>query len=270
MTSTQSEILEVFPEFDFSARNRPKIEPEQVVLRNVEELNLFDLGQERELTRREENSLQLILHEYFNPGAMQEEEVVDDFQSLRTINCEIKNINAQSIILHGQRIRRAQEILKKYREGAFTAWLQETYGNRQTPYSILQYCDLYHELPTENLKKKLEAIPRKAAYTLAGRTGDLSLKKKILENHADEGQKELIMLIQDTFPLPQGDRRKRKEANLSTIDSLMRLSKTLSNRKMSLTPTHRTRIRELVDVLEDLLEEPEQVLAEPVFDLANS
>ncbi|MCB1136958.1 MAG: CT583 family protein, partial [Chlamydiia bacterium] len=181
-----------------------------------------------------------------------------DFESLRVLNCEIKNINAQSMLLDGERIRKAQDILKKYREGAFTAWLIETYGNRQTPYSILQYCDLHSQLPSEGLKKKLENIPRKAAYTLAGRSGALHLKRRILEDHGDEGQKELIMIIQDTFPLSDGDRRQRKEANLATLDSIGRLCKTLIDRKGSLTEKHRGRIKELVEVLEELLSEDEE------------
>ncbi len=264
MTYTQSEVLEDFPELDLGLRRHLKIRHPLQGVKGQEELNLFEVGQERELTRREENNLQLILHEYFNPGAMQEDEVACDFESLRLLNCEIKNINAQSILLHGERIRKAQEILKKYREGAFTAWLIETYGNRQTPYSILQYCELYHMLPSEGLKKKLEAIPRKAAYTLAGRTGEMHLKRRILEDHSNEGQKDLIMIIQDTFPLPDGDRRQRKEANVATLDSIGRLCKTLVHRKGSLNEKHRLRIKELVNVLEDLLDEEEEARLELV------
>lgn len=224
------------------------------------ELPLFDLNQSRELSRREENSLQLILHEFFNPGEMQEEEVAEDFLSLKAISSEIKNIHAQSILLHGERIRRAQEVLIKYREGAFSAWLIQTYGNRQTPYSILQYCDLYHDLPTPDLKKKLAEIPRKAAYTLASRSGDLALKKRILKEHADQGQKELIMIIQEAFPLPQGDRRQRKEANMATLDSMFRGVETLLNRKSSLTQEHKERLKKLVGEIETVLESSTHVL----------
>ena len=38
-------------------------------------------------------------------------------------------------------------ILKNYRDGAFSAWLIATYGNRQTPYNFLQYYELYITLP---------------------------------------------------------------------------------------------------------------------------
>jgi hypothetical protein len=253
-TQSEANVLETLFDGDRAMGPEPG---EQIQASNAElvELSLFDMGQERDLTRKEENSLQLILHEYFNPGAMKEEEVVDDFANLRAISCEIKNINAQSILLHGERIKRAQDILKKYQEGAFTAWLMQTYGNRQTPYSILQFCELHKALPSQGLRKKLENIPRKAAYALAGRSGDVQLKSRILDEYAGEGQKELIMLIQDTFPLPDGDRRQRKEANVATLDSMFRLCQTLLNRRPSLTDSHRDRIRGLVKELEQLLSE---------------
>ncbi len=43
--------------------------------------------------------------------------------SFDSITSEVKAINNQAIILHGERIKKAQEILKNYRDGAFTAWL---------------------------------------------------------------------------------------------------------------------------------------------------
>src|ERR1700677_3684402 len=63
----------------------------------------------------------------------------EDLEALTAITSEVKAITNQAVILHGERIKRAQEILKKYRDGAFTAWLFATYGNRQTPYNFLQY-----------------------------------------------------------------------------------------------------------------------------------
>lgn len=253
MTSTQEEVLEVLDEFFFQGNHLPGSDNISSMNSTVHELDLFDLEEKVDLSRKEENNLQLILHEYFNPGAMKEEEVAEDFLSLRDINTQIKSIHAQSIMLHGERIKLAQDILKKYRDGAFTAWLVETYGNRQTPYSILQYCEFYHRLPNDHLRRKLEQIPRKAAYTLASREGDSELKEKILSEHSDAGQKELIMLIQDTFPLPEGDRRKRKEANMATLGSLEKLCQTLGKRKHSLTDEHREKVEEIIDFLQDLL-----------------
>lgn len=253
MSSVKQDLSEVFSDyFDLEEFALKEVCLEGLFA--VQETAHFDpVTQECSLSRKEENSLQLILHEFFNPGMMKEEEVSADFHELRDINLQIKSINNQSILFHGERIKQAQKLLKKYREGAFTAWLNATYGNRQTPYSILQYYEMYHALPNENLKRKMSQIPKKAAYTLASREGDLRLKQRILEDHHDEGQKELIMIIQDTFPLAENDRRKRKEANLVSIESLEKLSRTLCQRRDSLTEAHKEKVREVVEMLNDLL-----------------
>src|SRR5215510_9178454 len=51
----------------------------------------------------------------------------DDLLALTNITSEVKAITNQATILHGERIKRAQEILKKYKDGAFTAWLFAIY-----------------------------------------------------------------------------------------------------------------------------------------------
>ena len=70
-----------------------------------------------------------------------------DMKALMAITSEVKAITNQAVILHGERIKRGQDILKNYREGAFTAWLFSAYGNRQTPYNFLQYYEFYTVLP---------------------------------------------------------------------------------------------------------------------------
>src|SRR5688572_4888587 len=40
-----------------------------------------------------------------------------DFKALMAITSEVKAITNQAVILHGERIKRAQDILKRYREG---------------------------------------------------------------------------------------------------------------------------------------------------------
>ena len=81
--------------------------------------------------------------------------------------------------MHGERIKKAQEILKSYRDGAFTAWLLAAYGNRQTPYNFLQYYELYTAL-SPGLHSQLEAMPRHAVYVLASRSGELTQKETMV------------------------------------------------------------------------------------------
>ena len=84
----------------------------------------------QELSEAERTHLQQLLEKYDHPTNTH---LSSDLNNLSQITSEIKAINTQAIILHGERIQQVQKILKKYQEGAFTAWLITTYGNRQTP-----------------------------------------------------------------------------------------------------------------------------------------
>ncbi len=133
-------------------------------------------------------------------------EVDGDLKALTTISSEVKAITNQAVILHGERIKRAQEILKKYRDGAFTAWLYTTYGNRQTPYNFLQYYEFYTAMPAL-LHTKIDQMPRQAIYSLASRSGELARKEEIVRNYAGQTKQELLSLIRTEFPLEETDKR---------------------------------------------------------------
>jgi hypothetical protein len=129
-----------------------------------------------------------------------------DLKALMMITSEVKAITNQAVILHGERIKKAQEILKKYREGAFTAWLYTTYGNRQTPYNFLQYYEFYTSLP-QSLHTKLDQMPRQAVYSLASRSGEMEKKELIVKNYSGEPKQEILKLIRLEFPLDEEDKR---------------------------------------------------------------
>jgi len=144
-----------------------------------------------------------------------------DFQSLSVITSEVKAISNQAVILHGERIKKAQEILKDYKEGAFSAWLIATYGNRQTPYNFLQYYEFYHSMPT-TLHAKMELMPRQAIYTLASRNGDQTKKEEIINNYNTQPKQVLLSIIRKTFPLQEKDKRQENVAD-QVIITLKRL-----------------------------------------------
>ncbi|MBS1658030.1 MAG: CT583 family protein [Bacteroidetes bacterium] len=146
------------------------------------------------------------LHDLLNQFVQGEQETSEDLNQLALITAEVKAINNQAIILHGERIKKAQGILKKYRDGAFSAWLVATYGNRQTPYNFLQYYELYLALP-HSLHEKLEAMPRQAVYSLASREGSMERKRGIVESYQGEPKQALLELIRKTFPLSVMDQR---------------------------------------------------------------
>lgn len=149
-----------------------------------------------------------ILEEILNRYATQDADVSLDLPQLISITTEVKAINNQAAILHGERIKKAQKILKRYEEGAFSAWLVATYGNRQTPYNFLQYFEFYEQVP-KTLRSQLEAMPRQAVYTLASGEGPFDKKQNIVAKYNGQSKQELLELIREMFPLAIEDKRRQ-------------------------------------------------------------
>lgn len=175
------------------------------------------------------------------------QETTEDFLQLSSLTAEVKAINNQAIILHGERIKKAQGILKNYRDGAFSAWLIVTYGNRQTPYNFLQYYELYTSLP-EKLHGKLDDMPRQAVYSLASRDGDEEQKKMIIQNYNGEPKQELLKLIRETFPLADNDRRAQDLTDVA-IAHLRKIQTQLSISTFLPTPKQK---KQLLQILKEL------------------
>ncbi len=188
---------------------------------------------------------ELLLHHCPTP----DQEIESDLRELTTITCEVRAISNQAALLHGERIKRAQTLLKAYRDGAFTAWLIAAYGNRQTPYNLLQYYEFHEAIPLQ-LKPKLNEMPRQAVYSLASRQGEPELKYAIVDNHHSKTKSELLTLIREVFPLNKRD--KRKQNPRIPIASAL-------NHALSLLQTHNKKLSkadraELGLIIEKLLE----------------
>jgi hypothetical protein len=175
-----------------------------------------------------------------------------DFQSLSTITSEVKAISNQAVILHGERIKKAQEILKEYKEGAFSAWLIATYGNRQTPYNFLQYYEFYNSMPT-TLHSKMEVMPRQAIYTLASRDGEQAKKEEIINNYNTQPKQVLLSIIRKAFPLQEKDKRQEDVAE-QVITSLKRLKYLLGLPRFKPTAKQLHTINELIAEMNVLAE----------------
>lgn len=200
-----------------------------------------------ELSPNEKNGIEAILHEY----ADEKEDISQDLDALISITSEVKAINNQAAILHGERIKKAHTILTRYRDGAFTAWLIAAYGNRQTPYNLMQYYEFYEAMP-KSLRPQIEAMPRQAIYTLASREGSIEIKKSIIENYNGETKLELLNLIRETFPLSERDRRKPSPAE-TIFSSLIRVSQTLQRSSLRLTKTQKSSLLELLEEMRQLI-----------------
>ncbi|MBS0628405.1 MAG: CT583 family protein, partial [Verrucomicrobia bacterium] len=196
------------------------------------------------LNEKELESLKILLQEYKE----EDQDIHQDLLLLSSLTSEVKAINNQAAILHGERIKKAQEILKKYKEGAFTFWLIQTYGNRQTPYNFLQYFELYQQLP-QTLLPKLDEMPRQAAYTLASRLGPFPLKEEIIKNYNGETKQVLLEYIRKSFPLSSQDKR-AQDLGSNLIKGLQKISIFLSQNQLQLSNTQRKKAEDLLNTLQ--------------------
>lgn len=200
------------------------------------------------LNDSEKENLSNILQSYKddeNPTNIEE-----DLKNLIMITAEVKAITNQAVILHGERIKKAQGILKNYKDGAFTYWLLETYGNRQTPYNFLQYYEFYMQMPT-NLRPQIDSMPRQAIYTLASRGGDLEKKQDIVQNYKGQSKQEILSVIRKLFPLSQDDKRQPNIAD-QVISSLKRLKSLFSHPLFKPSEAQRKEILEIISKLKKL------------------
>jgi len=201
------------------------------------------------LNEKEKSDIETILKNF---RFTESYEVDADLKALMAITSEVKAITNQAVILHGERIKRAQEILKKYKDGAFTAWLFSTYGNRQTPYNFLQYYEFYTQIP-QSLHPKLDQMPRQAVYSLASRTGSLEKKEDIVKNYHGQPKQELLSLIRLEFPLPEEDKR-QPHFSSHAINFLKRAREMLKNPHCQVREEEKRQIQNLVAQIQTLIE----------------
>ncbi len=201
-----------------------------------------------ELSEKEKSLIEKILKEYAQEG----HDLEKDLTTLVSLTSEVKAINNQAAILHGERIKKAHTIFTRYRDGAFTAWLIATYGNRQTPYNLMQYYEFYEAMP-KPLRPQMESIPRQAVYVLASRTGSLEKKIEIIRNYQGETKDEMLTLIRQAFPLERGDKRCQKIGD-GIMNNLQHLYKQLKEVFSELSPSHKQEIVSLLKQIHQMID----------------
>jgi hypothetical protein len=190
---------------------------------------VFDL---QKLDSQEEGSLKGILHDNWITDNLSKSDVEKNFQELKSITSEIKSISRQGAFLVGERVVKAREMLKPYRDGTFTLWLESTFGSRRSGYNMLAYYELFKALPDESLKTKYKTMAQKAAYSLANRKGDIQKKIEIIDQHFNLKSRDLILLVQKEFS--NHDPRSRRTITglirrlLETVDQLSKKSRRIS------------------------------------------
>lgn len=199
----------------------------------------------------EEKVISLVGTRYKVEG-IEEKKINEDIAELLELSSQIRAITKQSIVLHGERIAKGQEILKGYKRGAFTAWLELTYGNRQTPYNFLYYYTLYRELPSKT-RELFQKIPYRVAYMLGSRGGSLCDKIQVIEKNHQKSQKELLLLIEEAFPLAYTDQRVKASSSLKLADSAFENLKLVCFRKGALNSEVLRKLKQISDMLDKIL-----------------
>lgn len=200
----------------------------------------------QELSSQEKESLR----EALQPFRQRDSDFEEDFSSLLTITSEVKAITHQAALLHGERIAKAQKILKKYRDGAFSTWLKVAYGNRQTPYNLLLFYNFFEQL-SPKLREKAETLPRQAIYTLASREGDLEKKVSIITAYSGETKQVVLTKIRELFPLKEKDGR--QEDPLSSAEGHLEKAIYLLKKRGSLSTAEKKRIRLLLEEISSIM-----------------
>jgi hypothetical protein len=200
-----------------------------------------------DISEEEKEELETLLLKYAND----QDEIGKDLQKLTILTTEVKAINHQAILLHGERIKKAQEIFKKYQEGAFSAWLVHTYGNRQSPYNFLQYYNFYSATP-KKLHSKIETMPRQAIYTLASREGNFEKKQEIVISYQGETKQVLLEKIREVFPLSSNDKRKSDPME-KALNFLSRACFLLEDRHISMNDFQAKKMDTLIKSLQESL-----------------
>lgn len=201
----------------------------------------------QELSKQEKSSLEILLKTYATNG----ENVESDLKKLIAITSEVKAINHQAALLHGERIKKVHALLTNYKEGAFSSWLIATYGNRQTPYNLMQYFDFYQAVPS-GLRPRLEEMPRQAVYSLASRDGELETKLKFVSSYGGETKQALLIKIRDLFPLREKDGR-RENLGENAIRLVEKAQALLERKGTRLSLKQKETLKELLTSLSSLI-----------------
>jgi len=148
-------------------------------------------------------------------------DISSDFSLLTSITSEIKSINHQSVLLHGEKIKAAKELFSAYGELAFSSWLKEVYGNRQTPYNLLKYYLFYTSLSKE-LQDKMLAMPKQIVYTIASRNCSEADKISVIDTYDGESKETFLKAIRKAFPVERKMKRPmKKEHHSKRVISLL-------------------------------------------------
>jgi Uncharacterised protein family (UPF0137) len=228
--------------------------PSGVGFNLISQVNSFSsVFDTKPLERSEATQIEKLLVDGFQPGTIAEDQVPSDVDSLKQITAEIKAIGKQGVVLTGERVQRARELLKPYKDGTFTKWLESAFGTRKTGYNALAYFELYTALPHGDLRDGFKKLQQRTAYILASRDGPIEVKIEILKERHNKGHTELVDLIQKKLPIAAQDKRVSSHPPKKLISQAMAILRKLKELKVKLDGDDLTEMAAMQSLIEDLI-----------------
>ena len=202
--------------------------------------------QNKPLDATEVIRIEKLLADNHRSDMIEEKQVIRDIQKIKNITAEIRSISKQGVVLMGERVQRAQMILKSYKDGTFSQWLETTFGSKKTGYNVLAYFELYEKLSNDDIREMLKKIPLRAAYVIASRSGNTQVKEEIIRENYHLGHDEFVTIIQEKLPIATADRRAYKSSNNRLIIKLSETLNKLLERKESFSEGNKKSISGLL------------------------
>lgn len=153
------------------------------------------------LTDSEKNQIKYIILTATKQDVLDEKSTVI-FEELKTITAQIKGIQKQGILLIGEKIFEARNLINQNTtlNTTFSDWISVAFKTKSSAYNALAYYEFYKNLPTNESRLVFQSIPYKAAYVLSSRRVCIEDKCKALANLKGLSNVEAISFIDRVFP----------------------------------------------------------------------
>ena len=189
--------------------------------------------------KKEKELLESMLKEYATDGV----NITTDLHSLISITSEVKAINNQAAILHGERIKKAHAIPHPLPRRRFFKLVD---GRLRQPANALQFHAVLRLLP-------YHAQNAAAANRVDAKTSHLHTRNQNRSGGKEAGdcgingetKTELLTRIRTEFPLDKLDKRRQKVGE-GVIMSLKRLSDVLAQKPLTITREQKNTIYDLL------------------------
>lgn len=231
-----------------------KIDKEKVGFNIISNVNSFNSFFEvKELEKEESEFIRFLLSENYFCHQFEEKIIEDDIIKIKKITAEIRAIGRQGILLMGERIYLVMNILKSYKKGTFTKWLESTFNTKKTGYNALAYFELYRTLSNKELKEKLSKIPLRAAYILASRPGNRNIKEDIIRDYYHLKHKNLVSLIKNKLPCSLQDKKSTNTSSDKIINQIFDLLLKIKENKENLLERNKENLLEIIEITNSII-----------------